>query len=239
MTNLYVVDCGGGDDEHVRRASQRAENRRRLRTRYTRHLMAETGIDELTAGRVMVALFDARDLAGQMCGCACHPRLSTSHDDGFDCPCTWGEARRARRWREIWDGPAARELREMNQRENEAIRAWLAGQPGVEAARITLVAPEQWEGAVDGHSFYFRERHGRWQIELDLRDTGHIAHRLVGRGEDGQLLTETEPLKEGDVIAEGVESQLGATAIEHISFIVMTIRDHLWATNCDHAGSLF
>jgi hypothetical protein len=31
----------------------------------------------------------------------------------------------------------------------------------------------------------------------------------------------------GEVIAEGVVSQLGATAAEHIAFIVRTIRDHL------------
>ncbi|AKS31677.1 hypothetical protein AFA91_07070 [Mycolicibacterium goodii] len=30
--------------------------------------------------------------------------------------------------------------------------------------------PEQWEGEVDGHSFYFRERGGDWVIELDLHE---------------------------------------------------------------------
>lgn len=54
-----------------------------------------------------------------------------------------------------------------------------------------------------------------------------------------ELETEPVPVMQGEVIAEGVESQLGDTPIEHIAFIVATIRDHLWARECDHDGALF
>lgn len=44
-------------------------------------------------------------------------------------------------------------------------------------------------GLVDGHAFYFRERHGFWQIELDLQPSGHFANRLVEVGDDGDRVT--------------------------------------------------
>jgi hypothetical protein len=47
-----------------------------------------------------------------------------------------------------------------------------------------------------------------------------------------------EPVLAGDVIAEGIDTQLGATPTERIAFIVQKIRDHLWAAQCDHPGAL-
>jgi hypothetical protein len=41
------------------------------------------------------------------------------------------------------------------------------------------------------------------------------------------------------VIAEGIDSQLGVTPVDHLDFIVRTIRRYLWAAQCDHAGALF
>lgn len=35
--------------------------------------------------------------------------------------------------------------------------------------------PEEWHGEVDGHSFYFRERHDEWRIVLDLRPSGRFS----------------------------------------------------------------
>lgn len=164
------------------------------------------------------------------------------HDDGFDCSCSWDETRRAeerRAWDEFWESPASSGLREQHGKEEEEIAAWVSGQPDVEAQRTSSFAPEQWEGSVDGHSFYFRERGGWWRIELDLEPTGNFAQRLAEVREDGELVTEPVPIMEGRVIAEGVESQLGESALDHISFIVRTIRDHLWAEQCDHLGALF
>jgi hypothetical protein len=56
--------------------------------------------------------------------------------------------------------PAARELSAAHRREEDTIVAWLSSQPGVDARRTSSYAPEQWEGTVDGHAFYFRERGG-------------------------------------------------------------------------------
>jgi hypothetical protein len=117
----------------------------------------------------------------------------------------------ARRVVEVLWSEAAAEVRKQYQREERAIAAWLSGQRGVEARRITSLAPGQWEGSVDGHPFCFRERGGCWRLELGPA---------------------------GGVIAEGAGNQLGTTPTEHIAFIVAKIRDHLLAARCDHAGAL-
>lgn len=242
VADLYIVDFGGDDDEKARREAERDAERSRLHSRYAHYLVARAAIDESAAQRVIAALFDPHDTAGRRCQCGCHPSLSSQHGDGFDCRCTWDEARQAeeaRRREEFWDSLEATELRAEHHREEEAIAAWLTGQPGVDARRISSIAPEQWKGSVDGHSFYFRERGGCWRIELDIQESGRFARRLVRVAEDGGLITEPVPVMEGEVIAEGLESQLGATATEHIAFIVRTIRDHLWGLQCDHAGALF
>ena len=242
MADLYIVDFGGDDDERARREADRDAERSCLRKRYVQHLVERAGIDEPVARRVVAVLFDHHDTKARRCECGCHPRLSSEHGDGFDCRCTWDEARRAEAatsWERFWDSEEAAELRAADQREEEAIAAWLAGQPDVDARRTSSMAPEQWEGSVDEHTFYFRERGGCWRLELDLRETGRLARRLVRVSEDGGLITEPVPVMEGEVIAEGIDTQLGATAEEHLAFIVRTIRDHLWRAQCDHAGALF
>jgi hypothetical protein len=234
---VYVVRFGGDPDES--RARREAE-RVRLRTRYVRHLVVTADIDEATAERVIDVLFDHRTADGQPCPCGCHPRMAGQHDDGFDCPCGWDEARRAersRRWDRLLDDADVDGLRTRHASEEAAITRWLAGQTGVTAERLTSYAPEQWSGTADGRSFYFRERDGLWRIELDLEPTGRYADRVVGV-RDGEFVTEPEPILEGTVIAEGVDSQLGPTPVDHLAFIVTTIRDHLWARECDHAGAL-
>lgn len=239
MGDLFIVnmDQGDGNDR-----SRREEQRRRLRARYLRHLVDTVRIDEHLAERIMAALFDHVHADGRSCVCGCHPRLTTLHDDGFNCPCMWDEARRAKErqtWADWGDTPEAAELREAHALEERSIAAWLAGQPRIEARRTTSCAPEQWEGNVDGRSFYFRERHGVWRLELDLEPTGRHAERLVRVREDGEMVTEPVPMMEGDVIAEGIDSQLGDAPVDHIAFIVKTIRDYLWASRCDHSGALF
>jgi hypothetical protein len=239
MGDVFVVKMGGDDEDA--RAAGRAE-RQRLRGRYARHLVSAGGIDERTAARVMAALFDHVDAEGGECPCGCHPRLDSLHDDGFDCPCTWDEPRRGeerRSWEAFRGTPEGKALREHHAAQERDIEAWLAGQPGVEAARTTSYAPEQWQGMVDGHSFYFRERHGEWRVELDLEPTGELADRLLEIREDGEIVTELVPIERGQVIAEGIDSQLGSDPVEHIDFIVRTIRDHIWGRSCDHAGALF
>lgn len=231
-----------GDDDRSRREAEAEAEARLLRGRHASHLVDVVGIDNVTADRVMTALFEHVNADGRRCECGCHPRLSTSHDDGFDCPCMWDRARRAKERQRLaasWNTSEATALRADLTAEEREIDAWVAGQPGVEAKQISWAAPEQWMGVVDGHSFYFRERGGSWQLKLDLAPTGRYAERVVERKEDGEFVTEPVPVEEGVVIGEGTESQLGDGAIEHITFIVRMIRDHLWARQCDHAGALF
>jgi hypothetical protein len=138
----------------------------------------------------------------------------------------------------VRDSEWAKELREQHQAEEREIGHWLAGQVDVTAERSTSYAPEQWEGSVDRHSIYFRERHGEWRIELDLQPSGRFAKRFVEVEEGGQFVTEPVELPEGEVIAEGVEGALGSTAVEHLDFIVPTIREHPWQRSCSHGDAL-
>ncbi len=240
VADLYIVDFGGGEQERARREAEREAERRRLADRYVRNLVASAEVGEAEARRVITALFDARDADGNECPCFCHPRLSAEHGDGFDCRCTWNEDRRAAEvaaWQAWWESPEAAELSAAHEREEAAIGAWLAGQPGVDATRTSSYAPEQWEGTVDGRTFYFRERGGSWRIELDMASSGRYAQRLLRVGEDSEFVTEPVPIMEGEVIARGTDSDLGAAPVDHIAFIVRTIRDHLRGVGCEHLGA--
>jgi hypothetical protein len=240
VADLYIVDFGGGEQERAHREAEREAERRRLADRYARYLVASAEVGEAAARRVITALFDPRDADGNECPCSCHPRLSAEHGDGFDCRCTWDEDRRAAEaasWQAWWDSPEAAELSAAHQREEDAIAAWLVSQPGVEARRTSSYAPERWEGAVDGRTFYFRERGGSWRIELGMVPSGRYAQRLAGVGEDGKFATEPVPIMEGEVIARGTDSDLGVAPVDHIAFVVRTIRDHLRGAGCEHHGA--
>jgi hypothetical protein len=237
VTDLYIVEFGGGEQERARREAEREAERRRLADRYTRYLVASAELDEAAARKIITALFDPRDSDGNQCSCSCHPRLSAEHGDGFDCRCAWDADRRAAEaasWQAWWDSPEAAELSAAHQREEDTIAAWLASQPGVDARRTSSYAPEQWEGVVDGHTFYFRERGGSWRIELDMAPSGRYAHRLVRTDEDGSFITEPVPIMEGEVIARGCDSDLGGAPVDHIAYVVLTIRDYLRRSDCGH-----
>jgi hypothetical protein len=240
MTDLYIVGLGGGQQDRTRREAEREAERRRLADRYARYLVAGAEVGEATARRVITALFDHCDADGNECLCSCHPRLSAEHGDSFDCRCTWDEDRRAAEatgWQAWWDSPEAAELSAAHRREEDTIAAWLVGKTGVDARRTSSYAPEQWEGTVDGRTFYFRERDGLWRIELDMVPSGRYAQRLAQVGEDGTFVTEPVPIMEGEVIAQGAESDLGAAPVDHIAFVVRTIRDHLRGVGCEHHGA--
>ena len=246
--DLYVFDFSGGEEERARREAERAAERAQVRDRYAHRVMDLAGVDEITADLVMAALFDHFDADGDECRWGNHPKLPDggeySHDAGFDCKCTWDEARRERErqerkrfWDEWQNSPEAKERQAEYEAELTEISEWVDAHPGVEAERKSTYCPEQWEGTVDGHSFYFRERHGAWRIEIDLEPDGHFVQRVVGTGPDGELITEPVEMKSGPVIAEGLESVLGETAIHHLEFIVRTIREHLTGIRCAHDGA--
>ncbi|MGI8425053.1 MAG: hypothetical protein ACR2FO_00265 [Actinomycetota bacterium] len=247
MSDMYLIDFSGGDEAKQWRAELEAKRERNYR-RYLEHLMNAASLDRLTATRVMDCLFRHNHTDGSDCPCGCHPRLNDGdlHDSGFDCSCTWDEKKRKERsakWLAnldaYWDSPEGRAISEQNKNEERAIKEWIAAQPGLEAERTTFACPEQWKGTVDGHSFYFRERHGTWRIEVDLEPTGDFANRVVDVDDSGEFATEPVPITAGEVIAEGVEGELGKTAIDHIDFIVRKIRDYVWGLSCDHLGALF
>lgn len=101
------------------------------------------------------------------------------------------------------------------------------------------MCPEQWWGSVQGRKFYFRERHGDWRIEFDLRPSGRFSKVWKGGALDNEDSFEQREIDEGDVIAEGVVGVpgYGRSPRERADFIVRVIRDHLRRTTCTiHAG---
>lgn len=234
MADIYVFDFGAaGRELRARRQAERARVRAGCVAR-----LCDVGLDALTAEIAVAAIFDRTRADGELCECSCHPQLSTLHGDGTDCSCTWDEERRLverKRMTAWWDSPAAKELRAHHEAEEAAIAAWVRSQVGVDARRTTTDAPEQWEGIVDGHTFYFRERHGEWRIELDLAPSGRFVNRWLGVDDDGEAITEPVELDEGEVIARGVDADLGDAPVDHAEFIVRTIRNELRRRHCDHA----
>ncbi len=245
---LYIVDPSawpGAAEWREKHERQKAT----ARARYLELVAAEfevLGASEDPA-RSAASLFDLlfvhRHDDGHECACGCHPRLPSSdlHDFGFACPCgLTPEERRARfdEWRAgmdaYWESPEGRTETARHEAEEAELAAWIADHPGVEVTSHGGFAPEQWSGTVDGHRFYFRERHDQWRIELDLRPSGRFANALVGTDDDGAMVTEPRELEEGDVIAEGTTGDAlhGQTPTERAGFIVAVIRDHLRRAAC-------
>jgi hypothetical protein len=247
---LYVTDFSDGPSaaeyrERLERA--RSEARRRYREHlaevFERHRVAEPGeladaaLDALTVWRYIDS--------GERCICSCHPRLPDSdlHDYGFDCVCqrTPEDRRRAfDQWRNsmaaFWRSPEGQQINAAEQAAEAELQAWLADQPGVIVHSHGGLTPEQWTGEVDGYSFYFRERHGEWRIELDLRPSGRFARVFAGSDDDGTIRYEEREVDEGDVIADGTTAAegYGTTPVERAQFITDTIRIHQARQACTH-----
>lgn len=111
---------------------------------------------------------------------------------------------------EFWQSPQGQQLHAAQRAAEADLQAWLADQPGIVVHRHGGQVPEQWEGEVDGRSFYFRERGGEWGIELDLQDQQCGVYR-------GDLIAT------GDTSAQGY----GESPRERAAFIATVIRDHL------------
>ena len=244
VADLFVVNFGD-DNERARRAAEREASRARVRGRYTELLRQSAGLDEASAQLAMAVLFDHFDERGEACLRSCHPKLpdegDRSHDVCFDCPCTWNSERREREkaksqdfWDEWHNGPEAEARRVASDLERGAVQEWISAPPGVEAKQTGSACPETWEGRIDGRSFYFRERHGLWSIEIDLEPNGRFANRFVGTSDDGEMVTEPVELTSGEVIAEGAETDLHGNPVDHLRFIVDTVRTYLRQSSCTH-----
>jgi predicted RNase H-like HicB family nuclease len=116
--------------------------------------------------------------------------------------------------------PQGQQLQAARQAAEADLQTWLADQPGVVVGRHGGLVPEQWGGEVDGHSFYFRERGGDWDIELDLH-------------EQRPGLTRGDPIATGTITAPGY----GESLRERAAFIVTTIRNHLRHTRTAEAAA--
>lgn len=119
---------------------------------------------------------------------------------------------------EFRQSPEGQQLQAAQQAAEADLQAWLADQPGVVVGRHGGQVPEQWEGQVDGHSFYFRERGGDWDIELDLH-------------EQQPSITKGDLIATGTITAHGY----GESPRERAAFIVTTIRNHLRHTRTAEA----
>jgi len=245
---LYVIDPSGWPGA----AEWRAESERKRAEAYRIHRARLTEVIK-TAGVadaamlceiVYAALFVYPDVeSGEPCRCSCHPRLPDGdlHDHGRSCSCTRTKEERAAWWADwqrgmdaFWASPEGQAATEARRRENEELREWLVGDPGVVITEYGGWAPEQWRGTVDGRSFYFRERRDQWRIELDMRPTGRLLRLFTGGDLDDQTAFEQEASLEGDVIAEGTTAAegYGRTPRQRVEFLTDTIRTCVAQRDC-------
>lgn len=139
---------------------------------------------------------------------------------------------------EFWRSLDGRRLQAVHEAAEADLQAWLAKQPGVVIHSHGGYAPEQWEGQVDGHSFYFRERDTEWDIEIDRRPSGWVMRSGDTGNDDGTTPNQRDEIVEGDVIATGrtTAEGYGDSPRERAAFIVATIREHLTRQACTHPG---
>lgn len=223
--------------------------RREARWRYRGHLaavFARHGVAD--PGELSDAALDALTVwryvdSGEQCRCACHPRLPDSdlHDYGFDCVCARPPEERRRAFQQwlddiqaFWQSPDGQRIKAAEQAEEAELQAWLADQQGIVVHSHDGLCPEQWSGEVDDHSFYFRERHGEWRIEVDVRPSGRFIRTVAGTDDEGATRYEEREIDEGDVIASGTTDidGYGTTALQRAQFITDTIRTHLVRRAC-------
>ena len=231
--------------ERIARARHEARRRYRdyLAAVFERHGVADSGefadaaLDALTVWRYVDS--------GERCRCSCHPQLPETdlHDYGFDCLCARHPEDRRRafqRWLDdiqaFWQSPDGQQIKAAEQADDAELQAWLAGQQGVSVHSHGGLCPEQWTGEVDGHSFYFRERHAEWRIELDLRPSGRFIRTVAGTDNDGAPDYKERELDEGEMIACGTIDieEYGITPVQRAQFIIDTIRIHLTRQTCTH-----
>jgi hypothetical protein len=231
--------------EHIEHARNQARSlyRDHLTAVFDRHRVAEPGeladaaLDALTVWRYVDT--------GERCRCSCHPRLPETdlHDYGFACVCARTPADRRSafdQWRnnfeEFNQSPEGQRIAAAEQAHEAELQAWLAAQDDVIVHSHGGVMPEQWHGEVDGHRFYFRERHDEWRIELDLRPSGRFLQAIASTANDGTVSYREREVDEGDVIAQGTTSAegYGTRPVERAQFIVDTIRIHLVRQACTY-----
>jgi hypothetical protein len=252
-TKLFITDFSKTPD-----AAQWREKREQARAGSRRYCLdrlagafAEHGVnDPSTLAQVALdALFDWRHIeTGNPCECGCHPRVGNKclHTGGSDCGCTKTAEQRRHDWArwnadraEFWSSPEGQQIVEHDAAQEADLQSWLATQSGVVLSSHGGYAPEQWEGTVDGHSFYFRERWGNWSLELDLRPNGSFGRAITGVDANGEIETEEFEHRSGDVIAEGAigTDGYGDNPLQRAQFIIDMIRIYLARQTCAHLSA--
>lgn len=236
------------DDYRARADRARAAAHSRYHTELTTILDRQGIVDAAAvATAAMEALFQWRDIdTGERCRCHCHPQLPETdlHDYGASCRCTRTvDERRAsfhkalKDIRAYWQSPEGKRSQAAQDAADAELHAWVAQHPGVVVHSHGGWAPEQWRGEVDGHSFYFRERHDDWHLEIDLRPAGQVPDAMAGHTDSGTTHRQRE-FEVGDIIATGTiyAEGYGSTVVERGRFIVDTIRTHLHRRACEHCA---
>ncbi|MGI8752569.1 MAG: hypothetical protein ACR2MN_09705 [Acidimicrobiales bacterium] len=245
---LHIISFAEVDDDRrAERDRQRAESRR-LYVNDLAVVLTELEAPASEIVRWAEAIVDhlfvtpRRDSDGA-CLCGCHPRLPATdfHGYGFACSCRLSADERSAAWRAtmaemdaFWDSAEGRARKAGRQVEEDELVAWLVGHPDVVVTSHGGWAPEQWRGSVEGHSFYFRERHDQWRIELDLVPAGRFSRVWRGGDLDDESSFEMKELDQGEVIAEGAAggAGYGRTPTERVVFITEIVRDHLRIRHC-------
>lgn len=251
-TSSTPATCRGPAEYRAERARAQADARLIYRDRLAPILDSLRDTDALRAADVVLdALFvPTTPHSAKPCSCSCHPHLpdGTLHDHGRSCPCRLSPEERRAQWESwdaerdaFWESPEGLAITAQREADGAELAVWIDDDVGVVIDRHGGMCPEQWEGTVDGHSFYFRERHDDWRIELDLRPTGRQMKAWTGNDVDGDNF-ELHDVTAGDIIAEGTigASGYGSTPAQRAQFIVTTIRSHLARETClvhaDRAG---
>ena len=102
------------------------------------------------------------------CRCSCHPSPASQslHEGGAKCPCQVTKAERAELWDRLLE--PLDEAAEASKKDDDA-RAQLseaAAELNVDAEVRCWAFPFVVTGTCDGRSFYLRERHGHWRVEV-------------------------------------------------------------------------
>lgn len=234
--------------EHRARSERARAHARHRYLAYLEKVLGERGIADPAgvAATALAALTQWPDIeTGELCRCSCHPQLPSSdlHDYGFACRCTRTRDQRCESFHQLlngideyWQSPEGLAIRGAEEAAEKELQAWLAQHPGVIVHSHGGWAPEQWRGTIDGHSVYFRERGGEWDLEIDLRPTGQTMRVVDGQNGDGTPRYRQQDLERGDIIASGTidTDRYGTTYVERARFIVTTVRDHLRRKACAH-----
>ena len=245
---LHVINFsdsfGAGRRAEIERDQQEA--RRRYAELVAGALADSASItSDLERARVILdRLTVATDItSGDPCRCSCHPSLPNGdlHDYGFGCNCQKTPEQRRRFWGEwqaerdaFWASREGQRITAESDAEEAALALWLTHHPEVEVESHGGAAPEQWWGTIDGHSFYFRERHDDWRVELDLRPSGRFSNVWIGGDLDDPASLEQREIEVGEVIAEGTTSVAGYgdSPVGRLWFIVESVRAHLRRLKC-------